>query len=90
MTRYDVSDRLGAGLGAVYQSEQFASFSNAVTLPNYLRVDAAIFFEASDTVTFQVNVENLFDADYYPSAHGDNNIQPGTPLNARFGVRIEM
>ena len=89
-TRYDFTSRFGAGFGAVYQDEQFTSFSNAVTLPDYLRVDAALFYEVSDTVALQVNVENLFDADYFPSAHGDNNIQPGTPFSARFGVRIEM
>jgi len=36
------------------------------------------------------NVENLFDTKYFPSAHGDRNIQPGKPLSARLGVRLKM
>lgn len=69
-TRYDVSDRLGFGLGAVYQGKQFASVSNAVTLPDWVRFDAAAFFDLSDRFALQLNVENLFDTDYYSSAPG--------------------
>lgn len=89
-TRYDASDRLGFGLGVVHRSEQFTSFSNAVTLPSFTRVDAAIYFEASDAVSLQLNVENLLDEDYFPSAHGDNNIQPGVPINASLGARVKF
>lgn len=89
-TRYDFSGQFGMGLGVIYQDEQFASFSNAVTLPDYLRVDAAAYYTVSNRLSLQVNVENLFDASYFPSAHGDNNIQPGKPLSARLGVRVKL
>lgn len=88
--RYDVTDRIGFGAGLTHLSEQFASLSNNVVLPAYTRVDAAVFFEATETLTLQANVENLFDEDYYPSAHGDNNIQPGAPLNASIGARLRF
>ena len=74
----------------IYQGEQFASFSGNVTLPDYIRVDAALFYTVSDRLSVQVNIENLFDEQYYPSAHGDNNIQPGRPFSARFGVRLSL
>ena len=89
-TRYDATDRLGFGVGAIWQDEQFASFSNTVILPDYLRVDAAVFYELSDSIALQLNVENLFDAEYFPSAHGDNNLQPGEPLSARLGARLRF
>ena len=88
--RYDLSDRFGLGLGAVYQGEQFASVSNAVTLPDWVRVDAAAFFDLSDRFALQLNVENLLDATYYSSAHGDNNIQPGDPISVRLGVKLKL
>ncbi|WP_128891878.1 TonB-dependent siderophore receptor [Erythrobacter sp. HKB08] len=87
---FDVTDRFGLGFGAIHQSQQFASFSGNVVLPDYWRVDVAAYYEVSDRVSLQLNVENLFDEDYYPSAHGDNNIQPGAPLSARVGVRISL
>jgi catecholate siderophore receptor len=88
--RYDVTDRFGFGLGAVYHGEQFASISNAVTLPDWVRVDAAAFLDLSDRFALQLNVENLFDSDYYSSAHGDNNVQPGDPFSVRLGVKVKL
>nr|WP_240048833.1 TonB-dependent siderophore receptor [Parerythrobacter lutipelagi] len=86
----DVTDRFGLGFGVIHQSKQFSSFSNNVVLPSYWRADAAAFYELNDRISLQINVENLFDEDYYSSAHGDNNIQPGDPLSARFGVRVKI
>ncbi|QKG72068.1 TonB-dependent receptor [Erythrobacter mangrovi] len=88
--RYDFTDAFGAGVGLVHQSSQFASVSNLVELPSYTRVDAAAYYTLNDRVSLQLNVENLFDEDYYASAHGDNNIQPGKPLTAKFGVRFAL
>ncbi len=34
----------------------------------------------------QLNVENLLDERYYPNAHSNNNITPGSPLAVRVGV----
>ncbi len=89
-TRYDFSPRFGIGGGIVHASSQYASLSNAVKLPSYTRVDLAGYFEISPNVALQANIENLFDEDYYPSAHGDNNIQPAKPLNASVSARIRF
>ena len=86
----ELTEQFGFGIGVIHQAEQFASFSNTVVLPDYWRVDAAAYYEVSDRLSFQLNVDNLFDEDYYPSAHGNNNIQPGVPLNARIGVRVSL
>ncbi|HZG45242.1 MAG TPA: TonB-dependent siderophore receptor [Allosphingosinicella sp.] len=87
-TRYDLTDRLGVGLGVTHQSESFASISNAVELPAFTRVDLGVFVKLTERIEAQVNVENLLDEDYFPTAHNDNNISPGAPLNARFTVRV--
>jgi catecholate siderophore receptor len=87
--RYDVTERLGFGLGVVYQSDQYAAIrTTAATtrLPSFTRVDAAVFYDISDTVRAQLNIENLFDTAYFADAHNNFNISPGAPLNARFTV----
>ncbi|MDP3675083.1 MAG: TonB-dependent siderophore receptor [Novosphingobium sp.] len=89
-TRYDVTPEIGFGLGVVHQARQFATISNAVVLPAFTRVDAAAFWDVTPRIAFQLNVENLFDTDYYPSAHTDNNIAPGEPISARVGVRVKF
>ena len=84
--RYDVNGRLGFGLGVIHQSSQFAAIrtSTATTrLPAFTRVDAAVFYEISDRVQLQLNIENLFDTTYFSDAHNNFNISPGAPLNAR-------
>lgn len=88
--RYELTDRLALGAGLVHQSSQFASLSHNVVLPAYTRVDAAAFYDLTDAVALQLNIENLFDADYFASAHGDNNIQPGQPFTARIGARFRF
>jgi len=86
--RYDVTRRLGFGLGIVSRSSSFASISNAVKLPAYTRVDAAAFFKLTRGIRAQVNVENLFGVDYFPTAHSDNNIAPGAPRSVHATLRF--
>lgn len=88
--RYDLTGKLGLGLGLVHQSAQWATISNAVRLPAFTRLDAAVFYEVSARMSLQLNVENLTDTRYYPSAHTDNNIATGEPINARLTLRVKL
>ena len=83
---YQVSDKFGLGVGVTYQDSYFVREDNSVEVPAYTRFDAAAFYDVSDTLRLQVNVENLFDTDYFPDAHSNDNISTGKPLNARFTV----
>lgn len=89
-TRYDITDGIGLGLGVVHQASSFTSISNAVTIPAYTRIDTAAFLRVTDNVDVQVNVENLFNTGYFPTAHNDNNISTGGPRSARFTVRTKF
>jgi len=72
------------GLGVIYQSGAYTSTSNTVKLPAFARADGAIYYNFADNKTrLALNIENLFDKKYYPTAHNDNNISPGAPRNAR-------
>jgi catecholate siderophore receptor len=88
--RYDVSDRLGLGLGLYHQSSQFATISNATKLPSYTRLDAAIYVKLTEGVEAQLNVENLTNTRYFPVAHNDNNISTGAPINGRFTINVKF
>ena len=91
--RYDVSDAIGVGLGVIHQSSQFAAIRTSATttkLPSFTRVDAALYFDVSEAIQLQANVENLFDADYFADAHNNNNITPGAPVNGRVTVRVKF
>jgi catecholate siderophore receptor len=81
--KYDLSSAWGAGVGVIYRGEIFTSTDNTVTLPGFTRVDAAIFYTLNDYLRAQLNVENLFDTNYYASANSNTNITPGSPRAIR-------
>ena len=84
--RYDVTKQLGVGLGVIARSRSFASISNRVELPGYARVDGALFYKLPGGIETQVNFENLLGADYFATAHNDNNIEPGRPRTVRVSL----
>ena len=85
-SRYEISRRIGAGIGVIHRSEVFTSLDNTVALPAFTRVDAAVFVALGSKLRAQLNVENLFDVDYFAYAHSNNNITPGSPRALRVGV----
>jgi len=82
---YDLPWRLALAGGVVAQSRTFTSFTNAVVLPAFARLDAAVSRRLG-RYRVALNAENLLDARYYPTANGDNNISPGAPRNLRLTV----
>jgi catecholate siderophore receptor len=84
--RLDLTPRWSAGLGVIHQTRMYAAADNAVTLPGFTRVDAGVYFRPGDRLRLQLNVENLLDDTYYPNAHNNNNISPGSPFAVRVGV----
>jgi catecholate siderophore receptor len=67
-------------------SAMFTTTSNAVTLPAYTRVDAALYGRINKYLRAQVNIQNLFDVNYYEASHNDKNILPGSPITARVTI----
>jgi catecholate siderophore receptor len=91
--RYNLGKAFGVGVGVIHQSGMFAAIRTAPTVtrvPGFTRVDAAVFYDLSDNVQLQANVENLFDTDYFPDAHSNNNISTGAPINGRIGVKVRF
>jgi catecholate siderophore receptor len=80
--RIDLVGGWSAGLGVVYQSDVYASTTNAVKLLSFTRIDGAVFYQFDKRTRIALNMENLFDRRYYATAGGDNNIIVGTPRSA--------
>ena len=87
-TKYDFTEQFAGGIGVTHQSSQFATNDNTVRIPAFTRVDAALYYNVSEQVQVQLNVENLFDETYYPAVHNNDNISTGEPLNARLTVKF--
>jgi catecholate siderophore receptor len=84
--KYQISQKLGAGLGIIHRSDMFAAVDNTVTLPGYTRLDTAVFYSFDEHWRLQANFENLFNRKYYANADSNTNISPGSPRAARLGL----
>jgi catecholate siderophore receptor len=82
-SRYDFTPNIGAAVGVIHRDDMFASLTNRVSLPDFTRVDAALFARFTKSFRGQLNIENLFDTKYFASAHNDFNITPGSPIAVR-------
>ena len=74
------------GLGLTYQDSSFINNGNTAILPSYSRIDAAAYYEVSDTLRVQVNLENVTDELYFPNSHSTHQATVGAPLNARLAI----
>lgn len=93
--RYDFNAAFAAALGVIHRDKSFAANQQVstaavpvpnVVLPSFTRFDAAVFYKIDRNLQFQVNVENLFDKNYYSYANSNTNITPGSPRALRVGL----
>ena len=84
--RYQFGTAWGLGLGVIYQDRMFAAIDDAVTLPGFTRFDAAAFFTIHQDLRAQINLENVFDRQYYVTSNSNNNISPGSPRAVRASI----
>ena len=99
-TKYQLTPKLSAGAGVTHQGSAYitdfdiagadgqtgSNPSTHPTLPAFTRFDAAAFYDVSDDLRLQVNVENAFDTLYFPTSHSTHQATVGAPLSARFTV----
>jgi iron complex outermembrane receptor protein len=80
---------LGFGLGLFYVSDRPGNNDNTFSIPSYFRTDAAIFYKR-DNWKAQLNIENLFDANYFTSSDQFLGVIRGRPLavSGRFSVEF--
>ncbi|GAB1408839.1 hypothetical protein MASR1M8_27590 [Thermomonas brevis] len=86
--RYDFNRSFGVGLGVIHRGDIFANVDNAVTVPGFTRVDAAVYWTLNRSLQLQLNMENLGNTRYFTSAHSNTNITPGAPRSAWISANI--
>jgi iron complex outermembrane recepter protein len=74
MDRYEIQKGdlkgLGFGLGLYFVDQRATDLPNAdVKLPSYFRTDAALYYKRNNW-KLQLNVNNLFNVDYYNTYNG--------------------
>ena len=86
-TTYQVNDKFGYGLGITRQGESNISNNKpGLVLPDYTRVDFALFYDVSDDLSIRLNVENINDELYFPHSHSTHQASVGEDINARLSI----
>lgn len=73
---------LGVGLGFYYVGDREGDFTDPFEVPDYLRTDAAIFYQRNK-FRVALNIANLFDIEYFESSTGRLGVYYGAPLTVR-------
>ena len=79
---------LGFGLGLTFLGDREAQIPNSITLPSYVRTDAAIFYRR-DKYKIGLNIKNLFNTEYYESIE-NFSIFPGAPTTVLGSASVEF
>ena len=83
---------LGFGLGLFYVGDRQRDLDNTYELEGYLRTDAALFYKR-DNWRAQLNIENLFDINYFRSANYSfvgGGVNPGDPFTVTASFAIDF
>jgi catecholate siderophore receptor len=86
-TTYDVTPKFGWALGVIHQGKSAVKDDTpTLLLPDYTRVDAALYYEVSNDLKLQMNLENLSDELYFPHSHSTHQVAVGESRNVRFSL----
>lgn len=80
---------LGFGLGLFYLDNRPGDLDNSFTLPSYFRTDAAVFYRRNNWRA-QVNLENLFNVNYFTASDEFQFANPGAPRSVTARVSVEF
>ena len=87
-TAYEVSDKFGWALGIIHQGKSnIVNDKPGLVLPKFTRVDLGAYYQMTDGLSIQMNIENLTDELYFPHSHSTHQVSVGEPLNIRVSVR---
>ena len=81
-----VTESFGLGFGMTRQAESFINNGNTAVLPSYTRLDASAYYDITDKLRIQVNIENLTDQLYFPNSHSTHQATVGAPFNAQLSI----
>jgi len=82
--QYQLTNKLNLGFGYLSQGESLIIDDNeALTLPQYSRLDISGSYRYSDRFTLRLHLDNVFDELYFPHAHAAHQVTVGEPFNAK-------
>lgn len=86
---YELEDGLGFGIGGNYTSDNYTNSDNSYTLPSYLLMDGAIYYQKNN-VRIGVNINNITNKLYFTDAIYDYQFFPGAERNFKINLSYKI
>jgi len=86
--QFELLGREAGLLGTInYFGKRSANYiDNGTSLPEFTVVNIGGYMQVRPDLRAQLNIDNLFDKDYYVSSYTDEWVQPGEPLKATLSL----
>ncbi|MGQ3320381.1 TonB-dependent siderophore receptor [Pseudomonas brassicacearum subsp. neoaurantiaca] len=82
---------LGLGVGAKYVDERAGqTAANAFSMDSYTVVDLLGYYKVNERIRLNLDLKNLFDADYEEGAFGNVYAYPGAPRTVQAGISYTL
>jgi iron complex outermembrane receptor protein len=82
---------LGLGLGARYVDERAGNTAaTTFTMDDYTVVDLLGYYKVNERIRLNLDLKNLFDADYEEGAFGGVYAYPGAPRTVQAGISYTL
>lgn len=78
------------GGGILYVDKRNGFFGTDFELPSYTTVRAFAAYDMTEITELRLEVDNLFDEEYYSNSFADVWVQPGAPVNARISATFKF
>ena len=86
--QFEVLGRAAGLVGTInYFGKRSANYiDNGTSLPEFTVVNVGGYIQVHPDLRAQLNIDNVFDKDYYVSSYTDEWVQPGEPLKATLSL----
>lgn len=82
-----ILEGLGFGAGLFFVGEREGDLENSFTLPSFVRTDIGLYYRR-DNWRIGLNINNLFDVDYFTSSFDRLSVYYGEPLTVQGTVSV--
>ena len=86
---YELKDGLGFGIGGNYTSNNYTNSSNSFTLPSYILLDGAIYYQKNN-VRIGLNINNITNKLYFTDAIYEYQFFPGAERNFKLNLSYKF
>ncbi len=85
-----IHGRYGLGAGVTYVGKRAGNSIDSFKLPSYATVRTMSYWKPTQSLRFSLDIDNLFNKNYYASSYDVYWITPGSPRTITLGMQVKF